>query len=363
MQRLRFIVLSIAVILSACSGYFSVFGLSQLFGKAGYGVLIMAAALEIAKLVMTTALHRYWRYISVSLKVYLTVSVAVLMLITSTGIYGFLSNGYQQTANKLDTNESAVSILNVKKDGYLSMIENNKSLIGDKKTRLATLNSLRSVQENRMSEATEYSRKNTRKDITNLTSEVRVLSLEIDSLSKLNGVMLDSINGLSGKIAEINNSGEISAEIGPLKFISSVSGLSMGSIVNILILLLIFVFDPLALAMLVVSTKIVRFERMYKRDEAKEEDENAIDEPEQTVPSVDNPTDDAPKDGGDEKLELVYADVDPNTVSTVDETITETEVTQTETPTYSEQHQNIPFKRKVTNLIERIGRNKTGNGG
>ena len=103
--KFSYIVLLLALIVSGCAAYFSVWGLSQLFAGASTAVIIMATALEIGKVVVTTALHRYWDKISGWLKFYLTISVGVLMIITSAGIYGFLSNAYQKTANKLEIQE------------------------------------------------------------------------------------------------------------------------------------------------------------------------------------------------------------------------------------------------------------------
>ena len=94
--------LILALVVAGCAAYFSVWGLSQLFAGASTAVIIMASALEIGKVVTTTALHTYWKQLAGTLKLYLTISVGILMIITSAGIYGFLSNAYQSTANKLE---------------------------------------------------------------------------------------------------------------------------------------------------------------------------------------------------------------------------------------------------------------------
>jgi hypothetical protein len=119
--------LSLAV--AGCAAYFSIWGLSQLFAGASTAVIIMASVLELGKIVTTTALHTYWHKLAKTLKIYLTVSVGVLMIITSAGIYGFLSNAYQKTANQLEIHEGEINVLNVKKDGFQSSIDENKKLI------------------------------------------------------------------------------------------------------------------------------------------------------------------------------------------------------------------------------------------
>ncbi len=92
--RFSYLMLLMALSVAATAGYFSVWGLSQLFAGASTAVIIMASILEVGKVVTTTALHRYWDKLAKGLRGYLTVGVLVLMFITSAGIYGFLSNAY-----------------------------------------------------------------------------------------------------------------------------------------------------------------------------------------------------------------------------------------------------------------------------
>ena len=113
--KFSYLMLLIALSVAGTAGYFSVWGLSQLFAGASTAVIIMATVLEVAKVITTTALHRYWTKLAMGLKIYLTTGVAVLMLITSAGIYGFLSNAYQKTANKLEIHEGELSVLDGKK--------------------------------------------------------------------------------------------------------------------------------------------------------------------------------------------------------------------------------------------------------
>ena len=122
-MKFRHIMLIMALSVAGCAAYFSVWGLSQLFAGAGLAVIIMASVLEIAKLVVTTALHTYWNKLAKPLKIYLSISVVVLMLITSAGIYGFLSNAYQKTANKLEIHEGELSVLDGKKSIFQKNID------------------------------------------------------------------------------------------------------------------------------------------------------------------------------------------------------------------------------------------------
>ena len=103
-----------AALVSASAGYYSVYGLSQLFAGASLQVIIMASSLEFAKLVTASLLYRYWDTLNRVLKSYLLVATSILMLITSGGIYGFLSGAYQETATKSTIVDQEVAILDAK---------------------------------------------------------------------------------------------------------------------------------------------------------------------------------------------------------------------------------------------------------
>ncbi len=84
-----------ALLVAGSAAYYSVFGLSKLFAGATFAVVVMAGSLEFAKLVSASFLYRYWTKVNTWLKYYMTVGVITLVLITSAGIFGFLSNAYQ----------------------------------------------------------------------------------------------------------------------------------------------------------------------------------------------------------------------------------------------------------------------------
>lgn len=253
--------LFMALLVAGCAGYFSVWGLSQLFAGASTAVIIMATGLEIGKVVTTTALHRYWGKISNWLRFYLTTSVVILMLITSAGIYGFLSNAYQKTANKLEIHEGEISILNGKKEIFEKKITDNKSIIEQKNTRNEQLALLRGVQENRIDAATSNrNRSGARSDIETSNNEIRVLTEDIDKLNQDNSRLNDSINKYNTMVLELKSGSDVAAEVGPLKYISELTGVPMAQVVNYLILLLIFVFDPLAVALILMTNRVFEIE-------------------------------------------------------------------------------------------------------
>src|ERR1017187_647424 len=147
-MKLRFshIMLFLALAVAGCAGFFSIYGLSHLFAGASTGVIIMGIVLELGKVITTTALHRYWTKIAKGLRTYLTISVVVLMIITSAGIYGFLSNAYQKTANKLEIHQSELSLLDNKKQFFQKSIDDNNKIITTKNKRIDQLTNLRNNQ-------------------------------------------------------------------------------------------------------------------------------------------------------------------------------------------------------------------------
>jgi hypothetical protein len=259
--KFKHIMLFLALVVAGCAAYFSVWGLSQLFAGAGTAVIIMASGLELAKVATTTALHRYWKKLTKGLKLYLTLSVGILMIITSAGIYGFLSNAYQKTANKLEIHEGELSILDGKKMLFEKSIKDNEKIIDTKNKRLSQLGELRTTQENRLDLAQNNRNRNgARGDINLATSEIQKLSSEIDVLNTKNSILSDSVGVYNTKALELKAGSDIAGEVGPLKYISELTGTPMASVVNYLILLLIFVFDPLAIALVLMTNRIFELE-------------------------------------------------------------------------------------------------------
>ena len=239
------------------AGYFSVWGLSQLFAGASTAVIVMATVLEIGKVVTTTALHRYWDKLARGLKIYLTISVMVLMVITSAGIYGFLSNAYQKTSNKLEIHEGELAVLDNKKALFEKSIQDNQKIVDTKNKRIDMLGNLRNNQENRLDSAKSNKAKDkVRQDIELATNEIQKLTTDIDGLNTKNSTLSDSVSRYNTKALELKAGSEVAGEVGPLKYIAELTGAPMAKVVNYLILLLIFVFDPLAIALILATNRV-----------------------------------------------------------------------------------------------------------
>lgn len=248
--------LIMALSVAGCAAYFSVWGLSQLFAGASLAVIIMASVLEAGKLVVTTALHTYWDKFAKPLRAYLAISVVILMLITSAGIYGFLSNAYQKTANKLEIHEGELGVLDGKKAIFQKSIDDNQKIIDTKNKRLDQLSGLRTSQESRIDGSkSNRDRNSVRGDIASANVEIQKLSTEIDGLNSKNAILSDSIGKYNVKSLEMKSGSDVAGEVGPLKYIAELTGVPMAKVVNYLILLLIFVFDPLAISLVLATNK------------------------------------------------------------------------------------------------------------
>ena len=107
-----------ALSVSASAIFYSVYGLSKLFAGASTQVIIMTGTLEIAKLVVASLLYQYWDKINKLLRTYFIIAIFILMVITSGGIYGFLSGAYQTTATQSEFMDRQVAIIELKQDRF-----------------------------------------------------------------------------------------------------------------------------------------------------------------------------------------------------------------------------------------------------
>ena len=127
--KLPYIIALSALFVSSSAVFYSVYGLSQLFAGASKEVIIMASSLEIAKLVVASLLYTYWDEINKLLRFYLTIACITLMLITSGGIYGFLSGAYQETATKSELLDKHALMLEVKQKRFQEQLEDERELV------------------------------------------------------------------------------------------------------------------------------------------------------------------------------------------------------------------------------------------
>lgn len=236
-----------ALSVSASAAFYSVTGLSMLFAGASFAVLIMASSLEVAKLVIASLLYQYWEKLNKILRIYLTVAACILVLITSAGIYGFLSAAYQETATKSEIVDKQIAALESKKKLY----EDSRNNILQEKQSLATLRGTLSK-----GSTTQYTDRNGNLVVRTNNAAIRNIESASKSDEKLSGkidIVNDSIFSLENQILEVKVNSEATSELGPLKYISNLTGQPMDKIINWFLLVIIFVFDPLAISLVIAA--------------------------------------------------------------------------------------------------------------
>ena len=132
-----FIIALSALSVSASAAFYSVFGLAHLFAGASTQVIIMAGALEVAKLVVASLLYQYWDTINKILRAYFVIATFTLMVITSGGIYGYLSGAYQETATQSEFLDKQVAIIDQKRTRFIETRDDLKSTVKELTTALA----------------------------------------------------------------------------------------------------------------------------------------------------------------------------------------------------------------------------------
>lgn len=234
-----------AISIAGCAAFFSVSGISELFTASKTSVIVMAGSLEFGKLVAASFLHQYWSKSSGLLKAYLTTGVIVLMIITSLGIFGFLTNAYEQSASKLQQEETKISTLNEKADIVQSELESFKE-------RRSNLTDIRSQQTERLNSITSSDSLNSN-EIGYLTRQTQDRIESADKqLSKVNAkisILSDSLSSLKARSNEIKSSSTARAELGPLLFVAREFNTSPDTAITWFTLMIIFVFDPLAVSL------------------------------------------------------------------------------------------------------------------
>ena len=252
-----YIVLITALSLAGSAAYYSVFGISKLFSAQAVAVAIMAGTLEAAKLITATYLHRFWKHINFLLKTYLTIAVIILMFITSLGIYGFLTAAYQTTANELSVMDKEITIIDLKKQRY------QEQLTGYIQEKNQLANSISELTKGLSNNTVQWKDKETGQILTSTSSRTRkVLTSQLNDIKQQrNNVSLkiealtDSVTSLDISILDIESNSTVTNEIGPLKYVSELLDRPMNQVVNWFILIFIFVFDPLAVILLIASNK------------------------------------------------------------------------------------------------------------
>jgi hypothetical protein len=237
-----FVIALSALSVSASAAFYSVFGLAHLFAGASTEVIIMAGALEVAKLVVASLLYQYWDTINKILRTYFMIATFILMVITSGGIYGFLSGAYQETATQSEFLDKQVQIIEVKRTRFIETRDDLKLTVKELTTALSNPTMI------------QYVDKESGQLVTTTSSRQRkLLETQLNEVKINLNAVTDSIAVLDVRILDTQIGNESARELGPLKYMATLTGQPMEKIVNWFMLLIIFVFDPLAIAMVVAA--------------------------------------------------------------------------------------------------------------
>ena len=276
-----------ALSVSASAAFYSVSGLSKLFAGASFEVTIMAASLEVAKLVIASLLYQYWATLNKLLRTYLTVAAFILVLITSMGIYGFLSAAYQDTYRQLTIKNNQVSFLEQKQTFYQKDVIRYDEELERISQNISTLSNAKatSIQVRDTTSSTGFRSTISTAELRAAQRRIEVEERNKSSVQAKREVAADSLQKYQLAILELENNVDVAGELGPLEYLSGLTGTPMDKIINILLLVIIFVFDPLAISLVVAAN--FAFEKAFPKKKYREnlygeqvEDESNIwDEP------------------------------------------------------------------------------------
>lgn len=227
-----------ALFVAGCAAYFSVLGIATLFAGSFLQVAIMASSLELGKLVATSYLYRYWNKTTLVLKTYLIIAVLTLMGITSLGIFGYLSAAYQVNSSKFAQIDQQTALIQSQKETFDKELEQNLK-------RIEMLNQVRATQELRVQEAGNYKlpREQAYAAIDKANQEIQTLTQRNQSLQEEKIKKDSELLAINQQIAQVK-------DVGTFKFVANVFSKPLDHVVIAFICVLIFVFDPLAVALI-----------------------------------------------------------------------------------------------------------------
>ena len=250
--------------LSGTAAYYSVVGLSIVFVGVAIPVIIMGSFLEISKIAIATYLHDKWKETYGVLKIYMTTALIILSIITSLGIYGLLSTGFQGNIAKLEISEKQVKNVEVKKKRFeeikLELTKEKTTLDGDiTKLRdgLSTNTTTQTVDQRTGQLVTKANNANRK----SFEGQLKEAQTRRDTISKKIDGYNDSITKLDVQILDMQSQDINSSELGAIKYVSELLDWDIKKTANLFILILIFVFDPLAITLVIATNQAFKGKR------------------------------------------------------------------------------------------------------
>ena len=250
--------------LSGTAAYYSVIGLSVVFSGVAIPVIIMGSFLEISKIAIATYLHDKWKQTYGVLKIYMTIALVTLSIITSLGIYGLLSTGFQGNISKLEISEKQIKNVEVKKKRFeeiKSELNREKTILDGDITKLrdglSTNTTTQSVDRKTGQVITKANNANRK----TFESQLKEAQTRRDELSKKVDGYNDSITKLDVEILNMESQELSGSELGVIKYVSEMLDWDIKKTANFFILILIFVFDPLAITLVIATNQAFKGKR------------------------------------------------------------------------------------------------------
>ena len=256
--------------LSGTAAYYSVVGLSIVFVGVALPVIIMGSFLEISKIAIATYLHDKWKETYGILKIYMSIALVTLSLITSLGIYGLLSTGFQGNIAKLEINEKQVKNIEVKKKRFEEVkdeLTKEKNILDGDITKLrdgVSNNTTTQSVDRKTGQVITRANDGNRKLFESQLSQAQVRR---DTIAKRIDNMNDSITNLDIEILNMESKEISGSELGALKYVSELLDWDIKRTANLFILILIFVFDPLAITLVIATNQAFKGKRKKEDEE------------------------------------------------------------------------------------------------
>ena len=255
-RLLSWFLLFCAVGLSITAAYYSIVGLSILFAGVAIPVIVMGSFLEISKIAITTYLHDQWSNIYKLLKIYLTTALVVLSLITSLGIYGLLSTGFQENISKLEIGKKQTANVQLKRNRFNEIIKQYAVEKSGLDADISQLRNALSINTTTQAVDNKTGQVISRANTGNRKAFETQLAVAIDNQSKVSlkiEQLNDSLTSLDIQVLNMESQSQTGNELGAIKYVSEVTSMPVKKVANLFILLIIFVFDPLAIVLIIAT--------------------------------------------------------------------------------------------------------------
>lgn len=275
---LLYLLLFMAITMASVVAYVSVNGLLQIFTGAGIVGLILFSVIEIAKIVATSAIHTYGKIIGKLYTLLLSLFIVISMLITSMGIYGFLSSSYKDSYTRMEITNNKIELLVEQKTNIqtqLTQLNTDKNSFNQTSIELtkALSNNYIEYRDNRTGNMVRTSSSANRKafetQLNNANKNIESLNIQINDLSK-------DLTNIENEILELKINNDASAELSSLQYLSDVTGMTMDNVMKWFILILIIIGDPMAVLMIIVFNKVVNSKKSEDNDEIKKDGDNEM---------------------------------------------------------------------------------------